>query len=122
LTQFLEIAAAVAKVALGTQQCVYVNELSNVGDFSDPAVVVDVLKQLREGGDIPTVILSSSNTVRDFVRLCFFEMGVEVEFSGKGIYEKGVIIDIDEDRIVELSLDADTFKFGEVVVRVNSNL
>jgi GDPmannose 4,6-dehydratase len=32
-----------------------------------------------------------TTTVRDFVRMAFNEVGVEVEFSGEGVNEKGVV-------------------------------
>jgi len=89
------IADAVAKVALGKESCVYLNSLS-----------------AEYNGD----------TYRDIARICFAEVGIDIEFSGKDRYEKAVIIDMDDDRIAELGLDADTFRFGETVVRVDEQL
>ena len=89
------IANTVAKVALGKESCVYLNSLS-----------------AEYNGD----------TYRDIARICFAEVGIDIEVSGKDKYEKAVIIDIDDDRIEELGLDTDTFRFGETVVRVNGQL
>jgi GDPmannose 4,6-dehydratase len=60
-----------------------------------------------------------TTTVRDFVKLAFAELGIEIEFSGKNEREKGVIIDIDHDRITELGLNADALKFGQTVVKID---
>ena len=57
--------------------------------------------------------------VINFVRLAFAEAGVEVEFSGKGVQEKGVIIDADENRLKELGIDPANVKFGQTVVKVD---
>lgn len=59
-------------------------------------------------------------TVRELVRLAFLETGVEVEFSGKGVYEKGVIIDLDADRMESLGLNPDKLRFGQTVVKVDA--
>ncbi len=37
-----------------------------------------------------------TTSVRDFVKMSFAELGIEVEFSGKNEHERGVIIDVDE--------------------------
>ncbi|WP_295770422.1 hypothetical protein [uncultured Mucilaginibacter sp.] len=56
-------------------------------------------------------------TVRDVIRHAFLNLGVEVEFSGKGLQERGVVIDVDTDRMNELSLNPDTQRFGQTVVK-----
>jgi GDPmannose 4,6-dehydratase len=60
-----------------------------------------------------------TTTVREFVRLCFAELGIDIEFSGKDKNEKGVIIDIDEDKAAALGLNTDALRFGQTVVRVD---
>ena len=39
-----------------------------------------------------------TTTVRDFVRLAFGEVGIEVEFKGEGVNEKGFIKSIDQEK------------------------
>src|SRR3546814_19710380 len=60
-----------------------------------------------------------TTTVRDFVRLSFAELGIDVEFSGKGEREKGVVIDVDEPRLAALGIDATGIKFGQPVVKID---
>lgn len=88
-----EIAFATAKVATGQQDCLYMANLA----------------EIYPGTNV---------TMREFVRLCFAELGIDIEFSGKDKHEKGVIIDIDEDKIAELGLKSDSLRFGQTVVRV----
>ncbi len=51
--------------------------------------------------------------------MAFAELGVEIEFSGKDEHEKGVVIDIDEQKIEELGLNLDALRFGQTVVKVD---
>jgi GDP-D-mannose dehydratase len=88
------IVEAVANVAAGKQEYLFMPDLS-------------------AGTDIPN---------RDLVRLCFGEAGIDIEFSGRGINEKGVIIDVDDDRLNQLGLGTDHIRFGQTVVRVNPDL
>ena len=60
-----------------------------------------------------------TTTVRDFVRMSFAELGIEIEFSGKDEHEKGVIIDIDEEVIKTIGLNSELLKPGQTVVRVD---
>jgi GDPmannose 4,6-dehydratase len=46
-------------------------------------------------------------------------LGIEVEFSGKDESERGVIIDVDEERAAELGLNREALKFGQTVVKVD---
>src|SRR5690606_3580194 len=60
-----------------------------------------------------------TTTVRDFVKMSFAELGIDVEFSGKGELEKGVIIDADEERLAELGIGSEHIKYGQTVVKVD---
>jgi GDPmannose 4,6-dehydratase len=61
-----------------------------------------------------------TTTVREFIKMSFGELGIEIEFSGKDENERGVIIDIDEQKAAELCLNHDALKFGQTVVKVDS--
>ncbi len=97
----------VAKVGLTLQSVIYLPNLSELHNWRD------------EKNHIGNPSVITCTTIRDFVRICFAEIGLEVEFSGKDKNEKGVIIDIDEEKLGELGLKTDTFKFGQTLIRVN---
>lgn len=61
---------------------------------------------------------SGGLSARDHIRQAFLNNGVEVEFSGKGAFEKGVVIDIDEEVMQKLGLEPNVLRFGQTVVRV----
>jgi hypothetical protein len=68
--------------------------------------------------NLDTIINETGTTQRDHLRQAFLDNGVEIEFSGRGTHEKGVVIDIDTDRMQELGLDPDILRFGQTVIRV----
>jgi len=51
--------------------------------------------------------------------LAFAELGIEIIFSGKDVNEKGVIIDVDQQKVNELGLNDDVLKQGQTIVRVD---
>ncbi|MCS3555129.1 hypothetical protein [Sphingobacterium sp. JUb21] len=57
-------------------------------------------------------------TIRDLIRMSFAELGIEIEFCGRAELEKGVIIDIDEERLDLLKIDKEYIKFGQTVVKI----
>jgi GDPmannose 4,6-dehydratase len=61
-----------------------------------------------------------TTTVRDFVRMAFAELGIEIEFSGKDQHERGVIIDVDYDQVQALGLNPKHLHPGQDVVRVDA--
>ena len=60
-----------------------------------------------------------TTTVREFIKMAFEELGVEVEFSGKDQHERGVVINIDEQRAAKNGLPPDILKLGQTVVKVD---
>lgn len=91
------IPTAAAHIAKGLQGYLY------TGNLSDKVIAAD-------GGMV---------TVRDYIRSTFADLGIEIAFSGKNEFEKGVIIDMEEDRITELGLNLDALRFGQTVIKVN---
>ncbi|UIR55413.1 GDP-mannose 4,6-dehydratase [Sphingobacterium sp. SRCM116780] len=116
-----KITRGVAKIALGLQDKLYLGNLSAQRDWGHAKDYVEAMWLILQQ-DIPAdyvIATGVATSVRNFVRLSFAELGIEVEFSGKGEMEKGVIIDVDEDRLAELNIDKEHIKFGQTVVRVD---
>jgi GDPmannose 4,6-dehydratase len=74
----------------------------------------------QDKADDFVVATGITTTVRDFIKMAFNELGIEVEFSGKDEHERGVIIDIDQQKAAELGLNMDNLKFGQTVVKVDA--
>jgi GDPmannose 4,6-dehydratase len=116
-----KITRAASKIALGLQDCLYLGNLSAQRDWGHAKDYVEAMWLMLQQDKPEDFVIATgvTTTVREFVRLCFAEIGIEIEFSGKDKREKGVIIDIDEERTAELGLNANALRFGQTVVRVD---
>lgn len=116
-----KITRAAAKIALGLQNCLYVGNLSAQRDWGHAKDYVEAMWLMLQQDKAEDFVIATgvTTTVRDFIRMAFAELGIEVEFSGKDVHEKGVIIDIDQERAKELGLNTEALKFGQTIVKVD---
>lgn len=116
-----KITRAAAKIALGLQNCLYLGNLSAQRDWGHAKDYIEAMWLILQQ-DVPedyVIATGITTTVRDFVKMSFGELGIEVEFSGKDQYERGVIIDVDPELVKELGLNEAYLKPGTVVVQVD---
>jgi GDPmannose 4,6-dehydratase len=99
-----KITDAVARIKLGKQDCVELGNLNAKRDWGYAKDYVEGMWRMLQADTPDTYVLATcrTETVRDFVRMAFKVVGVELEFKGAGEQEVG--IDLDS---------------GKTVVRVN---
>jgi GDPmannose 4,6-dehydratase len=116
-----KITRAASKIALGLQNCLYVGNLSAQRDWGHAKDYIEAMWLMLQQETAEDFVIATgvTTTVRDFIRMAFAELGIEVEFSGKDENERGVIIDIDEERATALELNLDALRFGQTVVKVD---
>lgn len=116
-----KITRAASRIALGLQNCLYVGNLSAQRDWGHAKDYIEAMWLMLQQETAEDFVIATgiTTTVRDFIRMAFLELGIEVEFSGKDESERGVIIDIDEERAVSLGLNLDALRFGQTVVKVD---
>ncbi|MCX2485253.1 GDP-mannose 4,6-dehydratase [Pedobacter sp. MR2016-24] len=116
-----KITRAACKIALGLQNCLYLGNLSAQRDWGHAKDYVEAMWLILQQEKAEDFVIATgvTTTVRDFVRMSFFELGIEIEFSGKDEHEKGVIIDVDQEKIDEFGLNDLNLKLGTTVVRVD---
>ncbi|PWK76512.1 GDPmannose 4,6-dehydratase [Mucilaginibacter oryzae] len=116
-----KITRAASKIALGLQDCIYLGNLSAQRDWGHAKDYVEAMWLMLQQDTPEDFVIATgvTTTVRDFIRIAFAELGIEVEFSGKGTNERGVIIDIDEQKAHELGLNLNALRFGQTVVKVD---
>lgn len=116
-----KITRAASKIALGMQNYLYVGNLSAQRDWGHAKDYIEAMWLMlqQERAEDFVIATGVTTTVRDFIRMAFMELGIEVEFSGKDENERGVIIDIDEERAVALGLNLEALRFGQTVVKVD---
>jgi GDPmannose 4,6-dehydratase len=117
-----KITRAASKIVLGLQSCLYVGNLSARRDWGHAKDYIEAMWLMLQQDKPEDFVIATgvTTTVRDFIKMSFAELGVEVEFSGKDEHEKGVIIDVDEERAKELGLNIDALKLGQTIVKVDS--
>jgi GDPmannose 4,6-dehydratase len=117
-----KITRAVSKIALGLQDYLYLGNLSAQRDWGHAKDYVEAMWLMLQQDKAEDFVIATgvTTTVREFIKMAFGELGIEVEFSGRDANEKGVIIDIDEQKITELGLNADALRFGQTVVKVDA--
>ena len=117
-----KITRAAARIALGLQRCLYLGNLSAQRDWGHAKDYVEAMWLMLQQDQAEDLVIASgtTTTVRDFVRMAFAELGIEIEFSGKDQYERAVIIDVDEEIVSGLGLNPRYLHPGQDVVRVDA--
>ncbi|HWW39771.1 GDP-mannose 4,6-dehydratase [Pedobacter sp.] len=116
-----KITRAAAKIALGLQNCLYLGNLSAQRDWGHAKDYIEAMWLILQQDKAEDYVIATgiTTTVRDFVRMSFAELGIEIEFSGKDENEKGVVIDVDQQKVKELGLNDIYLKPGTTVVKVD---
>jgi GDPmannose 4,6-dehydratase len=105
-----KITRAVAKIAMGLQDTVYLGNLSAKRDWGHAKDYVKAMYLMLQPEDY-VIATGVTTEVRDFVRMSFKEVGIVVDFTGEGMKETG---------IVRECLDPEyQVRPGSVVVRVD---
>lgn len=116
-----KITRAACKIALGLQNCLYLGNLSAQRDWGHAKDYIEAMWLILQQEQAEDYVIATgiTTTVRDFVKMSFAELGIEVEFSGKDEHERGVIIDVDQDMVAKLGLNDTYLKPGTIVVQVD---
>jgi GDPmannose 4,6-dehydratase len=98
-----KITRAVVKIALGRQHIVYIGNLSAQRDWGHAKDYVEGMYLMLQQDKPEDFVLATgiTTTVRDFVRLAFLELGIEVEFYGKYENEIARVVQCNGEFILE---------------------
>lgn len=88
-----KITRAVAKIALGLQDKLYLGNLSAKRDWGHAKDYVRMMWLILQAPKPEDWVIATGVTteVREFVKMAFGELGIEIEFRGKGVEERGYI-------------------------------
>lgn len=116
-----KITRAAAKIALGLQKCLYLGNLSAQRDWGHAKDYIEAMWLILQQEKPEDFVIATgiTTTVRDFVRMSFAELGIDVEFSGKDDNEKGVIFGLDESLLAQHGLRSDKLFLGSTIVQVD---
>ena len=87
-----KITLAVARISLGKQKKLYLGNLNAQRDWGYAKDYVELMWKIlqHEVPDDFVIATGKMYTVRHFVELAFKEVGIEIEWQGSGINEKGI--------------------------------
>jgi GDPmannose 4,6-dehydratase len=108
-----KITRAIARIALGLQDCLYLGNLSALRDWGHAKDYVEMqwlMLQQQRAEDF-VIATGVQYSVRQFVEFAARELGVALEFVGEGEQEIGRVVRVEGDRA--------KCKPGDVVVRVD---
>jgi GDPmannose 4,6-dehydratase len=108
-----KITRATAKIALGIENCLYLGNLNAKRDWGHAKDYVEGMYLILQQEKPEDFVLATgiTTTIRDFVKISFAELGVELEFRGKDEAEEGYVFK----NTGEYKLEE-----GQVVVKVDS--
>ncbi|MDI9878597.1 GDP-mannose 4,6-dehydratase [Flectobacillus longus] len=88
-----KITRAVAQIALGQQDKLYLGNLDAQRDWGHAKDYVEAMWLILQQDTPEDYVIATGITtrVREFVRMAFAFVGIEVEFTGEGIDEKGIV-------------------------------
>lgn len=88
-----KITRAVAAIAQGIQDTLYLGNLDAQRDWGHAKDYVEAMWLILQQEKAEDFVIATGKTtsVRDFAKMAFTEIGVELEFSGKNENEKGII-------------------------------
>ena len=88
-----KITRAVAKIALGMQDKVYLGNLDAQRDWGHAKDYVEGMWRILQQDKPEDFVLATgvTTTVRKFVEMAFAEVGIEIEFKGTGVKEIGIV-------------------------------
>lgn len=89
-----KITRAVARIALGAQDKVYLGNLDSKRDWGHAKDYVEAMWLILQQKQPEDFVIATgvTTTVRDFVKMAFARVGIVVEFKGKGIKETAVVV------------------------------
>jgi GDPmannose 4,6-dehydratase len=88
-----KITRGAARIALGLQDTIYLGNIDAKRDWGHAKDYVEGMWRMLQQDTPEDYVLATgvTTTVRDFIKLCFAEVGMEIEFSGKDVNEVGVV-------------------------------
>jgi len=94
-----KITRAMARIALGMQQTVFLGNLSAKRDWGHAKDYIKAMYLIlqQDKPDDYVIATGITTSIRDFVKLAAQELGFEISFIGKGGEEKGYITSINEE-------------------------
>jgi len=89
-----KITRATAQIALGLESCLYLGNLNSQRDWGHAKDYIEGMYLIlqQEKPDDYVLATGITTTIRDFVKMSFAELGIELDFRGEDELEEGYVI------------------------------
>lgn len=108
-----KITRAVVRIALGLQETLYLGNIDAKRDWGHAKDFVKAMWLILQQ-DVPedfVIATGVTTSVRDFVIMSFAEVGIELEFEGKGVNETA--------KIIKCTNKESQLKVGQVILKID---
>jgi GDPmannose 4,6-dehydratase len=108
-----KITRGVAQIALGLRECEYLGNLDAKRDWGHAKDYVEAMWLMLQQDTPDDFVIATGVTtpVREFARMAFAELGIEVQFEGEGVHEIA--------RVTDVSQSKWNVAVGQIVLRVD---
>ncbi|CFR10893.1 GDP-mannose 4,6-dehydratase [Yersinia kristensenii] len=109
-----KITRAIANIALGLQDCLYLGNIDSLRDWGHAKDYVRMQWLMLQQDQPEDFVIATGKqiTVREFVCMSAREIGIELEFTGEGIDEIGRIVAIEGENVLAA-------RVGDIIVRID---
>lgn len=109
-----KITRAIANISQGLEKCLYLGNMDALRDWGHAKDYVRMQWMMLQQDVAEDFVIATGKqiSVREFVRMSAAELGITLEFSGKGVDEIATVIAIEGD-------NAKALKVGDVIVKVD---
>ncbi|MBX2873043.1 MAG: GDP-mannose 4,6-dehydratase [Saprospiraceae bacterium] len=117
-----KITRAVANISLGFQQVLSLGNLDAKRDWGHAKDYVEAMYLMLQQDEPEDFVIATGKTtsIRDFVKLAFSEVGLDIAFTGKGVEEIGSIDGIDRAKFESATgIEANHLSIGQEIVKVD---
>ena len=108
-----KITRGVARIALGLQGKIFLGNIDAKRDWGHAQDYVEAMWRILQQDEPEDFVIATgiTTTVRDFIKMAFAEVGIEVGFMGEGVNEKG--------HVVHSANPESVVQVGDVVVEID---
>ena len=117
-----KITRGAARILLGLDKRLYLGNLNAKRDWGHAKDYVEGMWLILQQDEPDDYVLATGKTteVREFARMAFAELGVKLEFVGEGVDEKGIAVDLDEEKLVAMLSKIGADKIEAIVSHAKS--
>ena len=116
-----KITLAAARISQGLQDCLYLGNMDSLRDWGYAKDYVECMWLILQQDTPEDFVIATGvqHSVREFTQLAFRHAGIELEFQGEGINEKGICVK--DNRIQTSDISHQTSLVGKTLVAVSED-